>query len=126
MANRPYTLCRHPGCSALVERPGYCAAHKNDMPDRGGFKRLDERKTDEARAFYASRRWTAASIAHREREPLCRRCKARGQVVPAQMVHHNPPVEILVARGLSPYDDAYLESLCNRCHLAELRAKKNS
>jgi len=128
MPPRPYTLCRFPGCSEIVERPGYCAKHKRDNPSppREGFKRLDERKTDEARAFYASRRWTETSLAHREREPLCRRCRERDLIVPAQMVHHDPPVEVLAARGLSPYDDRYLVSLCNNCHLHELREKKSS
>jgi len=51
------------------------------------------------------------------------RYREQGRVVPVQMVHHNPSVEVLLASGMSPYDDQYLESLCNRCHLAELRGK---
>jgi 5-methylcytosine-specific restriction protein A len=105
-----------------VERPGYCPAHRRGRPS--GFDALDRRKTDESRSFYASRRWTEASRRHRQTEPLCRRCRAAGKIVPAQMVHHNPPVEHLLSQGLSPYDDRYLESLCNNCHLEELRKKK--
>ncbi|GBU21093.1 hypothetical protein R80B4_00982 [Fibrobacteres bacterium R8-0-B4] len=125
MPNRPLTPCRRPGCPALLERPGYCPDHRPDAaPERAAFAALDRAKTDESKAFYASRRWTAASKRHREFEPLCRRCRAKGRVVPAEMVHHNPPVEALLALGLSPYDDRYLESLCNNCHLEELRAKR--
>jgi len=125
MPNRPLTPCRHPGCPALLDKPGHCEKHavKEERP-REGFGALDAKKTDESKAFYAGAAWTAASKRHRELEPLCRRCRAKGRIVPAQMVHHNPPREELVARGLSPYDDTYLESLCNGCHLGELRAKK--
>jgi len=125
MPDRPLTPCRRPGCPALLAKPGYCPEHQPAAEERRlPFIALDEAKTSESIKFYASRRWTEVSRRHRRAEPLCRRCRARGLAVAAQMVHHNPPVEELRARGLSPYDDAYLESLCNRCHLDELRAKR--
>ena len=101
---------------------GYCDKHKT-VPTPA-FETLNSKKTSEQKKFYSSRKWTETSKQHRQQEPLCRRCKANGLIVPAQMVHHNPPVEDLIARGLSPYDHAYLESLCNKCHLVELRKKK--
>jgi 5-methylcytosine-specific restriction enzyme A len=125
MPSRPLTPCRHPGCPALLSKPGYCPKHaitKDTM--RRGFDGLDAKKTDESKSFYASAAWTEASKRHRELEPLCRRCRAKGRIVPAQMVHHNPPREEIIAAGESPYDDRFLESLCNDCHLRELRAKK--
>ena len=125
MPKRAMSPCRKSGCSALVERPGYCPAHQPACPDRAGFAALDARKTPEQRKLYGSARWTAVSKAVRVKEPLCRRCKVAGRIVPAQMVHHNPPVEVLLARGDSPYDERFLEPLCNMCHLKELREKKN-
>jgi 5-methylcytosine-specific restriction endonuclease McrA len=88
------------------------------------FSKLDYKKTPEQKAFYSSHKWHTTSLAHRKIEPLCRRCKAKGLIVPAQMVHHAPPVEVLLQEGKSPFDHQYLESLCNNCHLAELRKKK--
>jgi hypothetical protein len=122
MPQRAKSICRRTGCSVLLDAPGYCPAHTVDR--REPFRALDERKTDEVRGFYSSAAWTAASRRHRAAEPLCRRCRAAGRVVPADMVHHNPPREELVARGLSPLDDQFLESLCNPCHMGELRAKR--
>jgi 5-methylcytosine-specific restriction protein A len=124
LPNRAQFPCRHPGCASLLPRPGFCPAHRPEAV-RSGFAALEARKTDAARAFYSSKRWTDASLRHRNKEPLCRRCRAAGRIVSAQMVHHNPPVEELVAKGLSPFDERFLESLCNDCHLTELRKKKN-
>jgi len=126
--NRPLTPCRKQGCPNLVDIPGYCPvhAHLHKMDVREAFAVLDRKKTPERIAFYNSKRWTNTSLEHRRREPLCRRCKAKGVIRPAQMVHHDPPVEELLAQGLSPFDHRYLESLCNDCHLGELRAKKTS
>lgn len=117
-------MCRRHGCPNLVDQPGYCHLHIFDA--KAPLRRLDERKTDEQRKFYSSAAWTKASTHHREIEPLCRRCRAAGKVVAAEMVHHNPPREELIARGLSPLDDEYLESLCNWHHLEELRAKRKA
>jgi len=122
MPARAKSMCRKAGCPNLVDKPGYCPQHTPDS--RAPFRRLDERKTEEHRLFYSGRRWTETSRQHRMMEPLCRRCKAAGKVVAADMVHHNPPREELIARGINPYDHDYLESLCNWHHLEELRAKR--
>jgi len=126
LPNRPLTPCKKQGCPNLVDNHGYCSAHAHIAKEiiREGFAVLDRKKTPERRAFYSSKRWVNTSIEHRRREPLCRRCKANGRIVAAQMVHHNPPVEDLLRDGLSPFDHQYLESLCNDCHLGELRKKR--
>jgi len=111
--------CNHPGCSVLVRR-GYCDAHRRPE-GRERLRSLDERKTLTARRFYSGYRWTQASRRHRQDEPLCRRCKAAGITVVGELVHHNPPLEILLREGLDPYDSRYFETLCGRCHLEELR-----
>jgi 5-methylcytosine-specific restriction protein A len=123
---RPLKPCKRPGCAALVRGGGYCPQHAHLLraETRERFAPLDARKSPEARAFYSSARWTAASRSHRTKEPLCRRCAARGRVVAGELVHHNPPREVLVARGDSPFDARFFETLCHRCHQRELRAKK--
>jgi 5-methylcytosine-specific restriction protein A len=124
MPQRAKSICRKPGCSTLIDAPGYCQRHTTEIDSRINFRELDNRKTDEQKKFYSSREWTSASLAHRQSEPLCRRCRADGKIVAADMVHHNPSREELIKRGLNPLDDKYLESLCNNCHLAELRRKR--
>jgi 5-methylcytosine-specific restriction enzyme A len=123
--NRALRICRKTGCSALV-KSGYCLKHTYIAEEikKESFSSLDRKKTPEQRAFYSSSLWTECSRLHREREPLCRRCKEKGIVKAAEMVHHNPARDILIARGDSPHDDRFLESLCNNCHLEELRKKK--
>jgi 5-methylcytosine-specific restriction endonuclease McrA len=123
MAQRAKRLCRHVGCSALVDL-GYCELHARPAGPRESFKRLDEKKTNDQRSFYSSRRWTETSRSHRRNEPLCRACKSVGKVTAGEMVHHDPELEILLQNGFDPFDDKYLVTLCNNCHLAELRKKK--
>ena len=123
--NRSLRICRKPGCTILV-KDGYCNKHRYVLQEnqRNSWSELDKRKTDEAKKFYSSSRWTQCSIIHRVREPLCRRCKKKGIIKVAEMVHHNPSREILVARELNPFDDQWLESLCFDCHQEELRKKR--
>jgi 5-methylcytosine-specific restriction protein A len=118
MAMRP---CKQPGCPNLV-KAGYCDKHKHY--EVSGFKQLDNNKTLETRAFYSSTRWTRTSLEHRRIEPLCRACKGKGIITAGEMVHHDPPLEYLLTNGLNPYDHRYLATLCNDCHLIELRNKR--
>ena len=85
------------------------------------FSALDERKTIEEKRFYRSSRWTRASRLHRIREPLCRYCAEHGRIRKGELVHHEPDLRIIVQRNLNPFDDRYLVTLCNDCHMAELR-----
>jgi 5-methylcytosine-specific restriction protein A len=121
---RALRICRKPGCTALV-KSGYCPAHAHVIEEqkRESFEKLDAKKTPEQKKFYSSSRWTECSRQHRVNEPLCRRCKAKGIVKAGDLTHHNPPREELIAKGLSPFDDRYLETLCHDCHQAELSAK---
>ena len=125
--NRPKTVCRHGGCNALSAGfGGYCEAHKAAYPavEREPFKQLDRKKTPEQKKFYGSQAWRSTSQNYRAANPLCSRCRDRGIRTKGDMVHHNPPLEKLTERGLNPLDWQYLQTLCNRCHLEDLRAKK--
>jgi 5-methylcytosine-specific restriction protein A len=124
MPHHPLKPCRQPGCPALVSS-GYCPEHQPAVDTRQRFKKLDQRVKPEQRRFYQSAQWTELSKAHRMREPLCRRCKAAGFIVPVALVHHNPDFNTLVAQGLNPLDEKYLESICLPCHQKELSKKNN-
>jgi hypothetical protein len=106
----------------LLDRPGYCPAH---VPQNVlSLRELDQKKTVESLKFYRNSAWTRASKRHRMIEPLCRQCQAEGKVKAGELVHHNPPLEELKAKGLNPYDDRYLETLCFNHHQKELRSKR--
>jgi 5-methylcytosine-specific restriction protein A len=63
--------------------------------------------------LYNKQRWKRLRAWHRQREPLCRTCKARGLVVPAQVVDH-----IMQHNGDERlfFDPENLQSLCKPCH----------
>ena len=126
MPQRSFTQCKKMGCPNLVRGYGYCPEHTTELKIdyRESFKGLDDKKTPEQKKFYSSSLWTRTSIRHRRAEPLCRRCHDSGRIVCADMVHHNPPLEVLISENKNPLDDNYLESLCNDCHLSELRNKR--
>jgi 5-methylcytosine-specific restriction protein A len=125
--NRALRICRKPGCTALVHS-GYCDKHRHIQQDRKrqSWEQLNNRKTQEAKDFYSSARWTKCSVIHRAREPLCRRCRAQGMIRVADLTHHNPDRETLIAQGLNPFDDKYLESICSEHHQEELRNKRHA
>ena len=124
----PLTPCKKYGCRALVRGRGYCPEHAHIKAEvvRENFDFLERKKTDEERAFYQTHRWHETSRRHRIDEPLCLRCRADNRIVPATLVHHNPPLSELLARGEDPHADKFLESLCLGCHQRELRAKRYS
>jgi 5-methylcytosine-specific restriction protein A len=119
---RAKSICNKVGCNTLIDSPGYCDAHKREKVQ--SLRDLDAKRTPEQKQFYSSRRWTTISKLHRAKEPLCRRCRAEGKVVVGQLVHHDPPLDTLLAKGLNPYLDKYLETLCFNCHQKELSCKK--
>lgn len=62
--------------------------------------------------FYNSKSWRKASAHQRAIEPLCRECKKKGKLTPAQMTDHIIPI----TQGGALFDIENLQSLCNRCH----------
>lgn len=121
---RPKRQCRKSGCTTLVDVSvsTYCEKHNVNKNER--FEQINERKTDEQKAFYGSFKWRETSRVHREIEPLCRRCKSQGLVTTAELVHHSPDLQTLLTNGFNPFDHRFLESLCHNHHQQELRAKR--
>ena len=120
MPARARSICRKTGCHVLIATPGYCEDHAHLA---NPFRTLDARKTPESVRFYRSYKWTQASIRHRIKSPICKECERRGITKKGELVHHEPPLEKLIAEGLNPLDDKYLETLCHNCHQGHLRAK---
>jgi len=122
------SICKKTGCNTLIDSPGYCNTHKYiaEQNKRESWEVLDKKKPAEIRAFYNSHKWHEASRRHRITEPLCRRCRRAGKVTKGTLAHHNPPIGALLADGLNPFLDDYLETLCLKCHMKELRAKKKA
>jgi 5-methylcytosine-specific restriction protein A len=92
--------------------------------DRSQFTTIDNNKTDEDKAFYSSRAWTQASKQYRINNPLCVQCKRNGWITPVVLVHHNPDRRVIIARGDSPFDNKFFESLCQSCHNKELSKRQ--
>lgn len=124
--HRLKSICKKTGCNELIDSPGYCNDHKHIEKEvkRESWKAVEDRQPPKQKAFYNSHVWHRTSRRHRKKEPLCRKCKKEGKIVIGVLVHHNPPLEELRAKGLNPYLDDYLETLCFSCHNKELRRKK--
>ena len=113
------SICRIVGCGTLIPSPGYCTIHQKEYKDR--FKDLP--KAAGSREFYSSVRWTKASKSYRSRYPLCADHQSRGMVVKGDLVDHVVERGALEAKGLSPFSDAYLQTLCHSCHNKKLRLR---
>lgn len=74
-----------------------------------------------AKAFYNSTQWKNCKEAYlRSTNYLCERCKAKGIIQPADIVHHKcylTPLNISDSRVSLNFEN--LEALCQACHNAE-------
>lgn len=109
MPTRAPTPCRRPGCGALLNKPGYCDAHRVAMHRDYGRAR---RAFDTELGFYQSREWRLVRAAFLRANPLCAACSAAGRVVVAVVVDHVQPIKTGGAR----FDRTNHQSLCLSCH----------
>ena len=63
---------------------------------------------------YNTSKWKKLRLWQLDREPLCRMCKDRGILTPANTVDHIIPVES--AEDDLFFDTNNLQSLCSKCH----------
>lgn len=70
--------------------------------------------------FYKSKEWRKCRDAYISQHPLCERCKQKGYIVAAEIVHHKIH---LTAENFNDPSVAYnfenLEALCFDCHNKE-------
>ena len=71
-----------------------------------------------AKEFYSSKAWQRCRAAYKKSQGgLCERCRARGLIVPGEIVHHKrhiTPDTISDPNVLLSWDN--LELLCRTCH----------
>lgn len=107
MPRKAPTACRHIGCPALIDKPGYCDEHKRDAigwrPDR-------ERGNRHARGFGTG--WDRKRLLILKRDcGLCQPCLKEQRVTAATQVDH------IVPRGEGgTSDEDNLQSICDKCH----------
>lgn len=82
-----------------------------------------DRRSAEAAAYrrlYKTARWRAKRLAQLEAEPLCRRCKKRGRIVPATVANH-----LIAHKGdLDLFWYGELESSCKPCHDGDIQSEE--
>ena len=103
------TPCRHPGCGAVLAKPGYCDAHRVAVHRDYGRAR---RGFDTERGFYRSAAWRAVRAAFLREHSVCTRCQGHGRVVVAVVADHVLPLK----DGGARFDWANLQALCVSCH----------
>ena len=75
--------------------------------------------------FYHSKAWGDCRNSYITQHPLCERCLAQGQIVPAYLVHHK--IHLTPSNYQDPsiaLNHDNLESLCFDCHQKEHFADK--
>jgi len=103
------TPCRHPGCGAVLAKPGYCPAHRGAVHRDYGRAR---RSFDSELGFYQSKNWREVRAVLLRDQPLCVRCEAAGRLVAAKVVDHIVPIK----EGGARFDRSNLQPLCVACH----------
>jgi len=121
MPRRAPSPCRHPGCRALVDKPGYCPAHAKAsrafLYHQQKAKMTEDEK--ERKRFYDRVAWKKARALQLQLEPLCRKCRTIGKLTAASVVDHIIPREA----GGPDYDQENLQSLCKPCHDGKTRSR---
>jgi len=115
MPRRAKSPCRHAGCAALLDNPGFCDKHRREI-----FKIQKQTVTEdykERNRFYQRKEWKAVRLLQLQLEPLCRKCRTLGKLSPAAVVDHI----IAIADGGNELEQNNLQSLCTSCHNEKTR-----
>jgi len=112
--HQPLKPCKHPGCRNL-SADGYCEEHKAEGKRKNWAKDDEKRGSSNERGY----NWNWRKVRNNKLsiDPLCERCKKKGRVVVARLVHHKD-------RDSSNNDDTNLESLCVPCHEDEHKEER--
>lgn len=114
MATRAKTICRHPGCGALIDNPGYCDKHKKLTV---GWHRSNK-STSASRGYGASWRKLRDEVFHRDKG-LCQVCLKAGRIRAGTDVDH------IVPKSEGGTDDiSNLQLLCSDDHKAKTIAER--
>ncbi len=106
MATRAKTICRHPGCRAVIDEAGYCTKHQKQSV--GWFRTSTASST--ARGYGGKWRYLRKHVLERDMY-LCCECKKEGKLTAATEVDH------IIPKSQGGTDDPdNLQSLCNAHH----------
>lgn len=112
MATKPGTACRHPGCPELTRDPsGYCQAHRKQSWRR--YSAEHEARRPSARQRGYDKDWERFRAWFLQRNPLCARCRERGRITTAEVVHH---IQSIRERPDLRLDPENCMALCRDCH----------
>lgn len=105
------------GCSVWIPKdgPSRCPDCKSKS-----YQESDEKSSRE-RQFYQTKGWKSLRKLHLSREPLCRKCREKGDTVPAREVDHIIPLR----DGGDIFDEENLQSLCKPHHSQKTRREMN-
>lgn len=122
MPRRPKSICRQPGCGALLDSPGFCSKHAAIRQTAD----TERRGTAHERGYTSA--WTKARTHYLRSHPLCVHCENEGVVTAATVVDHITPHRLKeaidsgdaswVARAKALFWDSLRnwQSLCKRHH----------
>ena len=115
MPARPLSPCRYPGCSALVQQPGYCDAHRRTVQ-----RESEARRESSSKRGYSSA-WRRAREQFLREHPFCVKCMQEHRMTTATDVDH-----IVPHRGDMTlfWDRSNWQSLCHPHH-AEKTARED-
>lgn len=107
MRRRTKLPCRHRGCAALVDKPGYCEAHAHEAP-----RSIADRKRGSSTKRGYGYRWQKFRESYLSSHPLCVECEKAGKITPATDVDH-----IVPHRGdMEKFWQGPFQALCGPCH----------
>ena len=113
--------CRHPGCSALLDKAGYCSKHLQSAPqpsreyDRG--RRKNDPSLSHASRVRSSARWQRVRDGQLSAYPICQdphgEHERRNTTATARQVHH---IKGLATHPELAFHADNLMSVCTACH----------
>lgn len=107
MPKKAPTPCRHAGCAALIDKPGFCEAHARES---SGWQRDAYRGSRHDRGYGAE--WIRLRNRIMQRDcGLCQPCLREQRITKAVAVDHIVPKS---ERGSD--DDDNLQAICKDCH----------
>lgn len=111
MPRKPKRPCSYPGCPKLTDER-FCEEHA-----KVEAKRYEKYGRDPTMHRRYGRDWKRIRDRHIKLNPLCEKCRERGELTPAEEVHHILPL----SKG-GTHDRNNLMSLCKSCH-SEITAR---
>jgi 5-methylcytosine-specific restriction protein A len=99
-------ICRSPGCSALLDEPGYCAKHKRKPEDKPKAFETANRFNEN---LYNTSRWKKLRKEHLKDNACCAACGSSSGLAIDHIVRPLGNEELF-------FNPGNLQTLCASCH----------